>query len=353
MRRAVLELQFNWIFVLIVGTIILAFFLGIVMKQKDISKATTGVKLSTDLETITTGAEVSKGTAQIIKLPNFGIEFNSEGCLRRYSIGGGTKEYREKIIFAPTSIKGSEVLAWTLDWSVPYRVTNFLYLTSTQMRYLLVDFSGVNQLAAQINRSLPDEMYKELFGNANEIENQNNYKIRLVYFSTPPSQIVVPDTLQSTNDKDVSALNIESSYPYATGTLTFYRKSGPTSFVKIGDSHILGMLSIYGAIFTDDYETYNCNMREAFHKMRMLTEIIQNRTELLYNEPSLYSCSNEYYLSLVPSGPLYTLHSESQALTSEFPSGASDQHIDSLYSAIEDLQGINRNLQLQSCPEIY
>ena len=77
MKKGVIEVQFNWIFVLIVGAIILAFFVSIVMKQKDLSSGRLGTKLATDLETITTGAEVSVGTAQLIKVPNSLIEFQS------------------------------------------------------------------------------------------------------------------------------------------------------------------------------------------------------------------------------------------------------------------------------------
>jgi hypothetical protein len=347
MKKADIELQFNWIFVLIVGTVILAFFIGVVMKQKGFAEQKTGVQLSADLETITTGAEVSKGTAQIIKVPQLGIEFRSEDCLRRYSIGGGTKQYREKIIFAPGLIKGNEILAWTMDWNVPYRVTNFLFLTSPQMRYILIDLSGANELAFQVNKSLPNEMYRELVTNPNSIINNRNYKVRLAYFSALPSQIVVPDELQSVNDKDLTAVNIVSSTPYKTGTLTFYEKKG-SSFQPVGQTYILGILSIYGAIFTDDYEMYNCNMKEAFKKMNFVTTIIQNRTNVLYNDVAI--CMDEYYLSFMP---LQTIAAESSILMSIFPV-SSQARVDSLYNAaFVELESSNRNLQLQSCPELY
>lgn len=349
MKKAVIEVQFNWIFVLIVGALILAFFLGIVLKQKELSQGKLGVRLAADLETITTGAEVSKGTAQPIRVPGLGIHFDSEGCLRRYTIGGGTKQYKEKIIFAPSRIEGTEVLAWTLDWNLPYRITNFLYLTSPFMRYILVA-AAFDDFAANINNTLPDRVYKEVISDPTAVQDQNNYKVRLIFFPTYTGQIIVPNSLEYMKNEDVTALSITASDPQHT-TVEFYEKSG-TNFQHVGTVDTAQLESLYGAIFTDDYEMYYCNLREAFRKMYLVTTVIHNRTNMLYNEVSLSSgCIDEYAFALTS---LDTLYAESQGLYSEFPGGLSGTRIDTvLDEAFVNLEQYNKNLQLQSCPEMY
>jgi hypothetical protein len=89
-------------------------------------------------------------------------------------------------------------------------------------------------------------------------------------------------------------------------------------------------------------------MKEAFKKMNFVTTIIQNRTNVLYNDVAI--CMDEYYLSFMP---LQTIAAESSILMSIFPV-SSQARVDSLYNAaFVELESSNRNLQLQSCPELY
>jgi hypothetical protein len=349
MKRAVIEVQFNWIFVLIVGTVILAFFVSIVMKQKDLSSGRVGTKLATDLETITTGAEVSKGTAQLIKLPNTIIEFSSPDCVSSYSIGGWNKMYREKLMFAPSRIEGRDLLAWTLDWSMPYRITNFLYLTSPHMRYIIVAAAG-DELALRVNSTLPNEMYRDYTDDPNTINNQNNYMVRLIFFSNDPADVVVPDSLEDLDNSDVSALHVLSSYPYSTGQVRFYVKRSD-QFSQVDESiSFMGLESLYGAIFTDDREIFDCNMRSAFKKMYFVTDILQNRTATLLNDYAGSSCNNDYFLAL--DGPLKNLYSNASEMSRGYAS-APESQIQSVYDSAVALSQYNSNLELQSCPDIY
>lgn len=360
MKKGIIEIQFNWIFILIVGAIILSFFVGIVMKQKDVSLKKSNVQLSYDLETITTGAEVSKGTSQTIEVPNLGIDFSSKDCVRKYSIGGGTKLYKGKIIFAPSRIEGSALIAWTLDWSVPYRITNFLFLTSPTLRYIFVaDVDNPNdpgrELTLKVNKTFPDTLYKEII-RPSDIEttpNYKNYKVRLIYFSSEP--LSVPNQLTAMRDRDVSALWVKNVLsPFQKGKLSFYKKAGK-NFVWVGDTYVLGLPSLYGAIFTDDYEMYNCNMKEAFRKMYFVTRIMQNRTYMLYNEGSLGANCQTYYHSSLDS--LKLIQQNASVLYSDFQQADSQQDIEYIYNLAYDqntgLQLRNGNLQLQSCPEMY
>jgi hypothetical protein len=275
--------------------------------------------------------------------------------VRKYSIGGGTKLYKEKIIFAPSRIEGTSLIAWTLDWSVPYRITNFLFLTSPTLRYIFVADS-TNELARKINKTFPDTIYKEIIkpSDVENIANYKNYKVRLVYFA-PPLPDQVPTKLTAMRDRDVSALYLgDVSTPYQRGKVSFYEKDG-TRFSKVGESYILGLPSLYGAIFTDDYEMYNCNMKEAFRKMYFVTRIMQNRTYILYNEGSLgVNCKNYYYPSL---DSLKLIQQNASVLYSDFPQADSQQGVSNIYNLAYDqntgLQLRNGNLQLQSCPEMY
>ena len=160
-KRGAIEVQFNWVFVLIVGAMILLFFTTAIMRQKDISEAKIAATILTDLETITTGAKVSRSTFQIINVPDTKIKFSCDDCLCKFSIGDNSKPFRDKVIFAPEYIKGRQVLAWTQEFSMPFRVSNLLYLTSPQLRYIIRASGSSNLLADLIDETLPDEILHE------------------------------------------------------------------------------------------------------------------------------------------------------------------------------------------------
>jgi hypothetical protein len=365
MKKGVIEVQFNWIFILIIGALILAFFVSIVSKQKDLSEKKTGAKLAYDLETITTGAEVSKGTAQTINMPGLGITFAAKDCLRQYTIGGGTRVYKERIIFAPTLIDGSRLIAWTLPWDIPYRITNFLMITSPNMRYVLVNDDGSQATASfirSINKTVPNTVFKDIPSGIGSVKDEGNYKVRFVYFSTSPpgSGPSFPNNFQKLKDLAVSALWVQYDPNADRAALIFYKKSG-SAFVETGETYSLGRPSLYAAIFTDDYLIYNCNMREAFKKMYFVTKVFENRTKSLSDLMGTTSVCNNYYAEALspsaPSGLMITMRTTAKGLSSSLPGPTSDADIGSIYTAAFDpsagLVRVNANLQLHSCPEIY
>src|SRR3989338_5974677 len=157
-KRGAIEVQFNWIFILVAGTVILLFFGTIIMKQRAAAEEKLSASLLTDLDSIITGSMVSKNAFNFISIPK--KEINFMDC-DFYYIGKKNEEnaklkrdIKEKIIFAPDLIKGTRLTIWTLPWEIPYRVTNFLYLTSPEVRYIIV-YSGSDAFAKEIENFLP------------------------------------------------------------------------------------------------------------------------------------------------------------------------------------------------------
>ena len=64
-RKAQIETQFNWLFILVAGAVILIFFAGIVIKQKSSSEQKIAENVMTDLQSIFTGGSVSTGTLMV------------------------------------------------------------------------------------------------------------------------------------------------------------------------------------------------------------------------------------------------------------------------------------------------
>ena len=342
-KRGAIELQFNWVFTLIVGAAIFVFFFGIINRYTNIAASTTSANIINDLETITTGASVSRGTVQTIRLPNVDITFDCADCFCHYSIRGVSKQFRDKIIFAPSLIKGRNLIAWTLDWSSPFRVTNLLYLTSPYIRYIIV---GNSNLALEINSTLPSELdrdYNATFPGSS-IQDENNYKVRFVYVDVLPQNNDLAN-LVSMKDDDVTAISIDSSAN--PPKIDFYKKQGSVWSSSISTTYFTNTEDVIAAIFSEDADTYNCNMQSLYGRMAKVTRIYINRTYFFYTNPPSGCASTLYDMTA-----LTTLESKSLILAQQFPPTNLNDLRD-IITQTATLSTQNTRTQLWSCPEIY
>ena len=333
MNKKGFEIQFNWLFVLVAGTAIILFFTVVVIKQKNVSETSTKATVLKSMEVIITGASVSTDTTNIIDIPNSDIEVDCS----RVSIGGVSKQYQNLVLFAPSLIKGNRLITQTLAFSVPYRATNLLYITSPQLRYIII---GDSRLAKDVNKSIPSELKKEFYQTAPEIKNLNNYKIRFVFFE---NIIDFPKTLEKMPDYDVTAIKINGDNE--KGTIEFLQKKG-TSWLSKGTSFYIGKQSLIGAIYADTFDMYECNMRNVFSRLNLVTKIYAERTKKLTQEAIVsgrqFQC-NQFY-----SNALNQLNSISAA-----SSNFNKENIDVIADSAKSLSSENKNAQIYSCTLIY
>ncbi len=319
-KKGVVEAQLTWVFILIVGTIILLFFIGIAQKQRQIAEMKSSANILQQLDGILTGAEVSSGTSFLIKIPKVEIELDCNS----FSIGGLTKSLKTRIVFSPDLISGRQLIIYNLDWSVPYRVSNFLYLSSPEVRYVLV--GG----AEELNESLPEFMNKEIVSSIDNLTDKNNYKVKFVFFDYTPSGT---EGITNLKTKDVTAISIDTAKGLdAYGTIEFYQvEDGQWSIGT--ETDYLKKESVVGAIFAENIDQYECAMKKASKKLKIVTSIHKTRATTL---------SNNYD----PGSTCYTLLNQALNLLRE-DAGLEDT------SSLVGLVSINRQLQLLGCPTIY
>ncbi len=339
-NKKAFEIQFNWIFVLIAGAAILLFFSAVIVKQKNASEASTRASALKDIESIITGTSVSTDTTKLIDIPSSNIEI---GC-NRISLGKVSKQYQSLILFAPSLIKGNKLITQTLTLNIPYRATNLLYVTSPQVRYIII---GDNNLAKEINKSLPSQTAKEhfLLYDSSKIKYFSNYKIRFVFANVNlPSTI--PNSLIKIPNNDMSAVKISGDNK--KGTIEFFQKSG-NSFLPAGSSSYIGISSLLGAIYADALESYECSMANAFARHKLVTRIYKGKTNGLINTPSIKSDCNNVYKDA--RGNLNTIEDISANIETS-------QHLDltsinEIERASRELSDKNKDIQKFSCPLIY
>ncbi len=352
MNRKGFEMQFHWIFVLIAGAIILFFFFSVVQKQRSISEERLSITLSTDIDAIFSSAVESRGTSQLLTVPGSGIAFScSDVCDCNFWIGKKSTQFRDKIIFAPGLLNGGKALAWSLDWKIPFRAANFLFLMNPADNYFFVIDSSDSRsrdLFARLNRSLPSDVPLSIISpqQVSGIVPSAGLRYRFVFLDVPLSS---PFGLQEGfKSIDVSAVYVNS----VEKAVTFYLKDKNRLSFSADSSLFLGDPGIFAAVFADDKDMFECGMKKAFFRLSVVSSVLHSRAESIegamsaVNRPDcVYSAPNMDYLADI---------SDSAKVLSDSSSFVEDKDkVNVIAGAVDRLDGLNSNLVQQSCPGIY
>lgn len=329
-KKGIMEVQFSWIFILVVGAIILLFFASIVTKQKQSSDIKFSGTLVKRMRSILTGVEVSSGTSHKIDIPNARIELTCD----TYSIGRTGGSYKNKIVFSPSLIRGDEMVTWTLPWSAPFKIANLLLLTGLNTKYVFID--GIGDFDQEFYDSFPANITKEIANTPFNVPLENYDKVKFVFVNATDSEVLSSNLffLQSMKDSDVRAVNIKSD-----GHLGFFVKNG-ANFQFEGESFYIGDALKPAAVFAEDLEMYECSLSKAMKRFNFVTKLYMNRTQMLANA-NISECPAAYYST--------NQLEQIEAYTRSFD--ISD--LESLNDAIDSLEYRNSLLEQKSCPYIY
>ncbi len=391
-KKGIIEIQFHWIFVLIVGAVILLFFATMIYNQRAVSEQGISADVLSNLESIVSNSMISTKTLNILDVPK-GTEIRYKNC-NTYEAGAFSKPTKTIAMFAPERIAGRNLITWALDWNVPYTVTNFLYLTSNEVRYILVDddkdnFGFINEIDKEI---MPDAITRDIvyydngnfkYMNNDVIKAKGNYKVRFVFYNNNPSlsAVTIPNAFKNLRALDLTAVNIIPNTDDRVGAVEFYKYDNRNDKFILYNQLILNLPylkkeAIIGAIFSENPETYKCAMEKAFTRLNYVTQVYLDRTEDLYDYHICYGCiiladgtceCPRRQLGQVPfrskasvracfnnyvTGPLEEILIKSASFE--------EQNVISIFNCAyiscdteSSLEELNRKLQVASCSQIY
>ncbi|MBT4022468.1 hypothetical protein HOF18_03730 [archaeon] len=351
MKKGQVGIQFNWIYILIIGGIILLAGISIVPKLKRTATESyvTDVKTYTDLILKTTQLNVQ--SENLVELGGARFEFTC-GYYTIEESEIGHVEIRD-VIFSPDTISG-KMLGYSKYFQLPFKSEFFTYITSNQVKYVLKDSPEM----AALNTSLPSNIDKTTVRNYREIDNENYDKIRYITFEENP-RVSQLGSLKNIDDKDVSLVQITPIDPgfssfsngdlfesrfkneyriYDFGRVTYYIKQG-NNFVPIGDVYYVDEASLIAAIYSEDPTRYKCGMKRAFEKLKKVAETRLDRVEKL---SSLQQC---------PYSNAKVRLNEIIRLTTDIKH--TKAHYNELYNYAIVLVKDNKVLVKLSCPPVY
>lgn len=367
MKKGQIETQFNWMFVLIIGAIILAFFFNLVIKHKEIADSKISLNLINDIETIATGAGVSRGTAQTLNKPDVDLEFDCMDCDCYFQMKNDRKGYEGKIIFSPNYISGRKWIAWTQDWGYPFRVTNILFVTSPQIIYYLIYDSSdgdSKDLKDFVNESLPSSLNVEYVdktsgipdtGVSSSVIDYNYPQVRLVYLDIDKVDLD-GNVFSGFDEEDITAVKLNpDASDYVSGKVSFYRYDEDSSSFEIDkykfiddvsdhkgeDVSYLDEKSLFAAMFSHSFLIYDCNMKTAYKQMSRVGDIFKTRIENLDST----SCPTTEV-----DGAVENL-AELVGYAEDISEGT--DKISDLKTIAETIDSQNRQYGISGCPGIY
>lgn len=343
-RKRGIEMQFHWIFILIAGAIILAFFFSLVAKQKSLSEEKLSITLSSNIEAVFSGAIESKGTAQPLSIPKGGIEFScSESCVCVFQIGNKATSFADKIIFTPSLIEGQDAVAWSNEWKLPFRVTNFLYMTNPNVKYYFVYVPGRNgeKMFDRINKTLPPGLNAVVLKDADvsDIPYEGFQETKFVFLDIPDSDINLESLDSDFRKKKVSAVNIHEN------AITFYEKQPNELVFDSAASPFAGEPLMFAAVFSADKQMYDCGLKAAFFKLNHVASIIYDRAKLIQDSIAVAKPECTYRLD-----DFDVLIDRSAKLSADVEFS---QSISDVISSAGAIERENKNAIFLSCPEIF
>lgn len=277
-------MQFHWIFLLIAGALIIGFFVSFASRQAKTGEERISIRLGGIFDTILVNALQSPGTSQSMLPPSKGMAFAcSEQCDCSFDPGNVPFMTLDKLIFAPGKLVQQPIALWTLEWDIPFRAANFVFLTNQLIRYYIVYAPSDQQslrFALDINKTIPqrDAQGRRLVSvelldsnDLGSLEGQKLQEVRLIFAGIEP-----PGSLDASFGRSkLTAVKLDGDL--GGGTADFYEADEDANLVAIDSQPFLGKAGAYAAIFSATPTMYKCGMAKALLRLGYVAKVLSGR----------------------------------------------------------------------------
>ena len=338
--------QFNWIFVIIAGAVILLFFFSMIQKQQSLSIAKTDASIVRQIETLLSVAGSLKETISTKDLPNIDLTFQCKkrgtSCDCTYKSGTMDRSYDDKIIYAPKKITGTQLHLWTHTWEQPFRVANFLYITNDRHQYIIV--TNNQPIANDIKKIIPERInvkYVTDLNGLNTVVNPSSESVNVLCISSGQNTCTQIPAI-------FSNLKIQKSWIIRNSETELLINNANNKFSYIGIPQLLG------ALFSADMEMFECNTMKSFDRLTSIAEVQEKRITNLNTAlaSTRQVCSGIYVYQNVATN-LGKIKTAANILRTSISSIIASTQIGIIKNAYDPIKITNDKLIVQSCPLIY
>jgi hypothetical protein len=339
------ELQFNWIFVLIAGAIILSFFFLVTRNQIAISKVEDSSKTQQDIDFIFRGSLGSRSSEKPVPITGK-LEFSCSDGVSSYIVEGSSNsfQYNYFVIFSPRVLDGNWLYLKTELFKAPFNVMPFIYLSNEHMQFI---FINEDDLSKMLFYSLPKNVSKKYLGvPLADLIDDNYDSVILVANSTDVANTHMNGYSQS-RQSALSLVVFEPSQGIVNnfGKISFYKyNQSLNSFVLVGEEYYLTYEQLVGAVYSGEASLYSCQFNKSMQRLAMLSLMqkmhVSKLSEKMMSSPL---CIDKY------SGILTSLD-----VLNESNKRLDDSLADSINKNLRKISNLNEEIiDETSCPPIY
>lgn len=286
-KQAQLQLQFNWIFILIVGVVILGFFFTIINNQNKKANVENAQDLIETLDSVFNTIYINPNTVNTFHITKVRVDFACEEGLSEYYIQGvGPIDTSKDIIFTPSTLRGNNIITWTKEWNVPFEAGVFTYMANDATAFVFVNIS---EHIWDLYQELPEEFEKTIFTDI--LNAQTGIPLITGYDRVV---VILDGTINNHNDFQpfITLSNVGGSSGVYTREIdiTNNKIRFDQQQTKVKPYYTEEML--WGAIFTDDEISYDCTVDKAVEKMTRVAYVLKERNEKLAEELTNSLCND-------------------------------------------------------------
>ena len=263
--------QFNWIFVLVAGAIILGFFSLFIFKYVELQQKRFNIGISQDLSnafqvlsTSSVGSSSTIDSSEGFKIGSTALlDFSctdDQLLLRVNEDPDAVYRFRDEFVFSRSSLRVDSLDLWLKPWFFPFYVGNFVFLSdpddvfyfvydaSTREEVLSLDIPSIFTVkTVSINDALPERS-----------------SLRVVYFtsSLPRSDL---DRFSSVSHISLSEKNVR-----------FYEEGRWSDEISFPSDAF-----VYGAVFSDSSSLFSCLVQKSEERISFLSKVYAQKAHLL------------------------------------------------------------------------
>lgn len=288
MKRGAVQPLFKYLFVVIAGAIILLFFINLVADQIEFSSKISSTESAKSLDNSLDAFSVSEDSDRTVDLARdavLNIDYDTE-CNGFITIENSVPVRESKVIFAPKSLRGNILYAWTQAWKYPYKAINFFYLSNPRSKYYLIgDDPLAEELYGILNQAgnccenfeyIPKRFNFGKVRDVSEINAEESSKfdfVKLVFINKPSQQVSADFRVKSLEINYISCLEAGNDEE-CHGTVKF----DDGAFRKF-----MGKPMLYGAIFSDNSISYDCAVKNALDRLDKVSALYIGKATSMAN----------------------------------------------------------------------
>ncbi len=335
-QKRAFTIQFSWIFILIVGFMVMLFVITSISKQGEVSTSDVNVEILQNVDSIISTSWQSVNTFKIVNTPKITIEYICEDNYSAYSVNSKLRRVDDLIIFAPKQIDGKKIFTWSKEYKMPMKIVNVLYLTNEKHKYIFVN-SSTNNVMRFLSSNFPENMTFETVNPGFDLEDGNFDMYTIISTDEDYNGAGVPASIRK---KTKVVIINTSSGNYQNGNVSFYSFNNEGLLEFDGEGVYLDESTLYGAIFSSGISDYECTIDKLMRKSKNLYQIYHNVAEKERDASSKAICISAYYPAVIDM--LVYLNDSIDA-----------RNYEEIVMAGYSLDGSNKNLRKYGCPLIY